>query len=367
MLRETSTEIADEVAPTWTQNDGRWREIDRALRKIARRRAALDADEARWLREAETLQIWRELGMVLALDYMERVLGYGPRAAQERLRVARALADLPVLDTALACGTLAFTAVRELTRVATRATERAWTDAAEGKNLREIEELVAGHRPGDLPSDPADPDVTTHVVRFELSPETFARLRQAHQALDEEHGARLTDDELVTALCDAALEGAPTGRAKFQVSMHVCARCNQGWQEGAGAKIAVGAAAVARAECDAQRIDGDGRARQDITPKTRRRVWKRDGGRCRVPGCRSTRGLDIHHIAHRANGGGNDESNLCLVCGACHRAHHDGRLRISGTADRLVVTRPRAHVGAAHGGLVHREFDVDVLEDAADG
>src|SRR5256885_6321382 len=128
-----------------------WRAIDRALRSIAERRAALDAEEARWLREAEDLQIWKPLGMVSALDYMERVLGYAPRAAQERLRVARALGDLPALTGALESGELAFTAVRELTRVATPATEAAWLDAARSKNVRQIEELVAGHRRGDLP------------------------------------------------------------------------------------------------------------------------------------------------------------------------------------------------------------------------
>src|SRR5204862_5730 len=44
----------------------RWRTVDLALRQIAARRAALDAEEARWLREAEELQIWRPLGMVSA-------------------------------------------------------------------------------------------------------------------------------------------------------------------------------------------------------------------------------------------------------------------------------------------------------------
>jgi hypothetical protein len=97
--------------------------VDRALRQIAARRAALDAEEARWLREAEELQIWRPLGMVSALDYLERVLGCAPRTAQERLRVARALGSLPQLDAALADGTLSHSAVRELTRVAKPATE----------------------------------------------------------------------------------------------------------------------------------------------------------------------------------------------------------------------------------------------------
>src|SRR5260221_11385480 len=80
--------------PTWAPSMD-WRTVDRALRSLAKKRAGLDAGEARWLREAEELRIWRPLGMVSALDYMERVLGYAPRTAQERLRVARALGDLP--------------------------------------------------------------------------------------------------------------------------------------------------------------------------------------------------------------------------------------------------------------------------------
>jgi len=94
-------------APVWAPdsppNGGLdWRTVDRALRAIRQRRATLDAEEARWLREAEALQIWRPLGMVSALDYLERVLGYAPRTAQDRLRVARALGDLPRLTAALA-------------------------------------------------------------------------------------------------------------------------------------------------------------------------------------------------------------------------------------------------------------------------
>src|SRR6185295_3179074 len=107
----------------------------------------------RWLREAEALQIWRPLGMVSALDYLERVLGYAPRTAQDRLRVARALGDLPRLEAAFASGRFAFSAVRELTRVATPSTESAWLHAAAGKNLRQIEELVAHRKPGDGPDD----------------------------------------------------------------------------------------------------------------------------------------------------------------------------------------------------------------------
>jgi hypothetical protein len=63
VLNENTSEIGNGVTPTWAQD---WREIDRALRGIAKRRAALDAEEARWLREAEHVKIWEPLGMVSA-------------------------------------------------------------------------------------------------------------------------------------------------------------------------------------------------------------------------------------------------------------------------------------------------------------
>ena len=359
MLRDAASEVGNEgeigigaVASWGVERSARevdWRRVDRALRAIRHRRAALDAEEARWLREAEALQIWRPLGMVSAVDYMERVLGYAPRTAQDRLRVARALGELPQLTAALAADELPFSAVRELTRVATRGTEAAWIAAAAGKNLRQIEELVADRRPGDRPDDPPDPQARTHAVRFELSADTFALLRQARTVLDSEHAMNLSDDEFVAALCSAALEGAKgtesTGRAKYQVAVTVCRRCGQGWQEGAGVQVAIEPAATERALCDAQHIGSiDGavpeRAHQDIPPSTARLVWRRDGGRCRVPGCRSARALELHHIVHRADGGSHDASNICVLCSSCHLAHHRGALMISGTADQLEVRRP---------------------------
>ncbi|MBA3457076.1 MAG: HNH endonuclease [Deltaproteobacteria bacterium] len=328
-----------------------WHQVHDRLRVNGRQRAALDANEAYLLREAERLQIWKPLGMVSILDYMERVLGYGPRTAQDRLRVARALAHLPVLTESLGeANGLTFSAVRELVRVATPDTEAAWVEAATGKNQRELEDLVAGHAPGDHPQDPTDPDIRSHMVSYKLSPATFALLRQATLALDEEHGRHLDDDQLVAALCSAALEaGTPaehTGRAKFQIALAVCGRCDQGWQEAAGVQVAVDAATVERARCDAQHVgslDGERpeRAYQDIPPAVVRFVWRRDHGRCQTPGCRSARGLEIHHILARARGGTHEPSNLTLRCSSCHTAHHAGTLTISGTAPGHLETRRR--------------------------
>ncbi len=361
MLRDGSRELAcDEAAATVEaqcsahadEND--WREVHGRLRSNARRRAALDASEAYWLREAERVQVWKPLGMVSILDYMERVLGYAPRTAQDRLRVARALAHLPVLTESLGeADGLTFSAVRELVRVATPDTEHLWLEAATGKNQRELEELVAGHAPGDHPDDPVDPEIRTHVVRYELSPATFALVRQAKLALDEEHGRYLEDDPFIAALCNAVLEGAapgePPGRAKFQIATIVCEGCDQAWQEGAGARVPIDAGSLARARCDAQHLgsleaERPARAVQDIPPAISRFVWRRDHGRCQTPGCRSARGLELHHIVARADGGDHDPKNLTLRCSACHAAHHAGTMTIRGTApDRLETRRCHDH------------------------
>jgi hypothetical protein len=354
----------DEAAYTWTPDDGRsgehgegrsgersWQAIDRELRGIAKRRAALDANEARWLREAERAEIWKPLGMVNLIDYMERVLGYAPRTAQQRMQVARALETLPVLTDALAMGELSFSAVRELVRVATPGTEQAWRTHVSAMNLRQIEEAVAGRRPGDLPSDVPDDNAREHVVTLRLDAGAYAMWRQGRTQLDEEHDHRLEDSELVTALFSTPRtdgDGEISGRAKFQIALSLCPRCDRGWQEGAGARVPVDHPTVERARCDAQHLgslddDGPERAHQDIPPNVVRFVWRRDHGRCQTPGCRSARGLELHHIVHREDGGSHEPKNITLRCSACHIAHHRGLLDITGEApDRIVTTRPHA-------------------------
>jgi hypothetical protein len=50
------------------------------------------------------------------------------------------------------------------------------------------------------------------------------------------------------------------------------------------------------------------------------------------------------------DGGSHEPANLILLCSACHHAHHDGLLAITGTASNLDVRRTnqvRPHVGLA--------------------
>jgi hypothetical protein len=217
--------------------------------------------------------------------------------------------------------------------------------------VRQVEELVAGHAPGSHPDDPPDPAVTKHVVRWELDADAFAQLRQTQTALAEEHGRHLDHNDFIRALCDRALDrapgDAPSGRAKFQLLLTVCSQCERGTQEASGIQVPVDAATIERARCDAQHIGSTTdavpmRAEQDIPPRVRRFVWRRDGGRCQTPGCRSARGLEVHHIVRRADGGSHDPSNMRLQCSACHSALHHGTLEIVDGEARRPSIEPAA-------------------------
>jgi hypothetical protein len=279
MLRDGSIIDND----TWTGDGKRrsWRDIDRDLRALAKRRGRIDSEEAILLSSVARLEVWRELGKASLHEYLEDVLGYGPRAASDRVRVAIALDQLPDLAEALASGELAYSAIRELTRVAVPETQAEWRAAARGKSLRQIEESVAQRQKGDRPSDRPNPDLKPRIVRFEVRPATYALLRQTQQALAEADGKILDDDALVAAVCTATLaslgsDAEDSDGARFQILTVICDACKQGFQEGAGVRVPIDTADRECAECDAQRIGSETaplpRATQDVTPAKRRAV-----------------------------------------------------------------------------------------------
>jgi hypothetical protein len=326
---------------------GEWQDVDRELRSIARRQSGLDAALMLALRAAERVRLWREVGCISMMEYLERVFGYSPRVAQERLRTARKLEALPELAQALAENELSFSAVRELTRVATPATEKRWRGAARGKCLREIEEMVSGRAEGDDPTSPKKPELETARVSYEhVKQATRALEREARKVLEAERGERLDDDEFLAALYGAVLgarsEAGVGDRAKFQIVRYHCEDCGRTKQLGAGVKFDLDEAEAERGECDADRIslDAPTKVTKDIPKAVRRFVDLRDGKRCRIPGCRSAANLELHHIIHREDGGGHEPENLLSLCDGHHSAHHEGKLWISGTASQLVVRRP---------------------------
>jgi len=235
-----------------------WTQVHAALSRLARERAALDAEEGRWLLCAFRTAVHLHLGHGSFTQYIERMFGYRPRTTQEKLRVAEALETLPALGRALEGGALSWAAARELTRVAVPETECAWLDAARGKTVRELETLVASKTPGDSPDAPTRPMSEVqrpHVLRFEVAPDTFATFREATQQLRRRAGSHLDDDAVLLAMARHVLGGpGDEGRSSYQISLSVCPVCGGGAQTASGDLVPVDAAVLEMAACDAQHL-----------------------------------------------------------------------------------------------------------------
>ena len=274
-----------------------WPAIDEAISRLGKRRAQQDYEEGRWLLAGRRAAVHSRFGFATFAEYVERRLGYDPRTTADRLRVAEALVDLPGLRRALVEGSRHWSAVRELARVVVPQTEGEWLEATKGKSVRQVEAMVSGHNRGDRPADPKDPNLKKHIVRLELSPEVFARLRECLDRVRKEVDPHLSDEHALDDMCQRILGGPnDEGRSPYQVALTVCDVCERTWQQSRGEQIEVAAEVGERASCDGQFIgrahvggrSGSDvprvRAKQSTPPAIRRTVIRRAGGCCEVPG-----------------------------------------------------------------------------------
>ena len=357
-----------------------WGRVHARIVELGVERAVGERELCRWLCAAERLGVHARAGYASLREYASFVLGLKGRQTEERLRVGRALGELPRLDRALASGTLCFSAVRELSRVATAETEQAWIDWARGKPSRRIEDAVAARRPGDGPGDRADPSLVKHRLRFEVRAETMALFRDLQAAVRRDlGGGPVDDDTLLYEIARRALGGpGEAGRSSYQVALSRCEECGQASIDAGGRSHPVDGAVAEMAACDSQQLGavggaggagGDGspiphggaddeahqagaeppspepprpheaaaaapsrRARQTIPPAIRRQVMRRDRQRCAVIGCANHLFLDVHHVDPRSEGGSHDPERLVTLCGSHHRQAHAGSLCIDGSA-----------------------------------
>jgi hypothetical protein len=362
-------------------HDSYWLQVHEKLVTLARTRAGLESEEGEWLLRAFDSNLHVRFGYGSFVEYVERPFGFGPRVTMEKIRVAKILAELEETSEALKSGKISSSHARELARVATPETEKAWLSASADKTVRELERMVSGHVPGDLPDGPKDPAAERYVLRFEVTAETHATFHEALAKLTRDAGQHLDDDARLLLLSRMVL-GGPTdeGRASYQVTMTVCDRCQAGEQTGKGEREPVDRTVVEMARCDAQVIpdthppsgitkrvvgnEGRGkRATQATPPAVRREVMHRDSGRCCVPGCRHAIFVHVHHIDLRSEDGDDDPDNLIVLCAAHHRALHRGTLRLEGRpstalkfshADGSTYDRPAAPIEADLGAKVFR-------------
>src|SRR5712692_11702867 len=176
-------------------------ELDRLGDEIAELSAHLDAATARLLeliRDFDARGGWNT-GFCSCAAWLAWRVGLDVGAARERVRVARALATLPLLSDALARGQLSYAKVRALTRVATSETEARLLAVGRAGTAAHVERIVRGWRCMDrraeareakrrhgsraLHEDHAEDGIV--VLRGRLEPEVGALLMQALAAARE--------------------------------------------------------------------------------------------------------------------------------------------------------------------------------------
>src|ERR1700722_8029962 len=84
----------------------------------------LNAAEYRWLlllREFDRRKGWGDGKLASCAHWLNFKCGLNLGAAREKVRVAHALSELPLISASMACGELSYSKVRALTRVASRA------------------------------------------------------------------------------------------------------------------------------------------------------------------------------------------------------------------------------------------------------
>jgi hypothetical protein len=176
-------------------------ELDRLGDEIAELSAHLDAATARLLeliREFDARQGWSS-GFRSCAHWLSWRVGLDMGAARERVRVARALENLPRIAGAFAAGEVSFSKVRALTRVATPETEERLLAVARAGTAAHVERIVQGWRRVDRRAE-AEESARQHatralhvhqdddgmiVIRGRLAPEVGALLLRALDAARE--------------------------------------------------------------------------------------------------------------------------------------------------------------------------------------
>src|SRR6187551_3254771 len=140
-----------------------WVLAHEAVLELAKERALLEGREGTSLLQAQRERVHQHLGYGAFAEYTDRHLGYCHRTTTDKLRTAEALELLPELARAQQEGHLHASAVRELARVATAETESDWIEAAKGRRVRDVEQLVSGRARGDHPTSAPRPELEKHV------------------------------------------------------------------------------------------------------------------------------------------------------------------------------------------------------------
>jgi hypothetical protein len=332
--------------------------------------AAADFDE---------IEGWGSPGIRSFTHWLSINMGFDPHTGSELLRVGQALKKLPRIAEAFGAGHLSFDKARQITSVATPATEEMLLEIARGasgsqlaricSSLRRYAEAEAidhdqrqmasrglwSHIDDDgmmrliakLPAeDGAVVMAALESITGSKSPANSADAEVKDPA-DEPWAARRAD--ALVAMSNHVLAGGAADLVKSAASRQVMVHVDVGvltGEETDGRIFVEGGAplsreAARRIGCDCQIVhvierDGlpidVGRARRTISAPLRRAIEVRDRF-CRFPGCGvPAHRAEGHHVVHWADGGATERDNIILMCLFHHHRLHEGAFQVVTTA-----------------------------------
>ena len=356
------------------------------------------------VREFDEREGWGGPGLKSCAHWLNWKVGISLGATREKVRVAHALKELPQISDAFRRGTVSFSKVRAMTRVATPGNEEYLMMIARHGTASHVEQLVRQFRKVKRIEAMEQEnqrhalrelnwfidDDGSYVFRARLTPEQGERVARAIEAACDENDSELknvpaeTSDRPATEaqsepvaqkradalerLADAffAKSGGDgsstvTGGDRCTINLHTTPDTLAADGETAESELDSGARVSAetsrRLACDCGVVhwhedeDGTalnvGRKTRSIPPSIRRALQRRDQG-CRFPGCSAHKYVDAHHIEHWTDGGETKIENLVLLCRHHHRLVHEGgygvRMTVSGPkfTDSIGRTIPQA-------------------------
>ena len=331
--------------------------------------------------------------------------GIGMNAAREKVRVAKALGELPKISAAFRSGEISYSKVRAMTRVANEENEDYLLMIAQHGTAHHVETVVRGYRRAERLDEPADrlhdsrefnyrwDDDGSLVFNGRLPADVGAMLMKAIQAsIDrkEKEVSAETREPVSARRADAIAEMAEsylaTGPARsssadrYQVMVHVhpegtksaetsdhSRHCEEHSDEAISMRSPrslrdlamtgqvedgphVTAETSQRICCDTSisRLTEDSSGeplsigrKSRVIPPAMRRALRSRDKGCRFPGCTHRHFIDGHHIKHWADGGETSLDNLVQLCRRHHRLVHEGGFGCERNSAGAIVFRDR--------------------------
>ena len=356
-------------------------ELDRRIFSCAARIDAVIYEMLVLIREFDLRGCYLKYGLANTAEWLEYRCDYSYSTARDKVRVAHAISELPLIAEALASGQLSFTKAREMTRVANPNNEEKLLEFALRHSSRHVAEYCRQMRFGSADSTKVAADAHARrsfymqrnyergiaKITVELPMEVAELLEKALDKARDDECLKVPDlvdtswsarqvDAFTNMLNEYLAGEAGDNADNHVVTIHV----DQAALAGKEGRAALPIETVKRFCCDAKAVvlteNGAGEPlsvgrKSRIVPKAiERAVRARDNNNCTFPGCRNRRFLHIHHIEHWSNGGETSLENLNLLCTKHHTLLHEGGFTMrKNFRDEWVFVRPDGIEVPKHG------------------